>query len=316
MPAFGFALAVLAAACNSGATLFEAAAGRVQHHPRRARRVWPPYLLGLFLDLVGWLCTLLALRALPLFAVQAVVAEQIVITVLVGHRIFGTALRRIDVAAALATALGLALVAAGASTRRGTPVPPWLLALTAVAIAAAAIALLPRWSRRAPWLLGTLLAGGCFTVAAVAARALQTALTEPIHIFEVATRPALWLIVGFGAIGTVLYLRALPRGNAGAVLATLSVTEVMLPGAAGIALLGDRARAGWVLPSMLGLAVAVVGTAILAQSPAHPALPSPRPRRRQDQPSRGQSPADSAAGRAGGPGWAGPHGTPGCSGNR
>lgn len=54
------------------------------------------------------------------------------------------------------------------------------------------------------------------------------------------------------------------------------VTEVLVPGHVGVALLGDTVRSGWWAPLTIGLLLAVADVIVLAHSPAQA---PPRPRR-------------------------------------
>jgi glucose uptake protein GlcU len=83
-------------------------------------------------------------------------------------------------------------------------------------------------------------------------------------------QPAIYLVIGFWAVGMVGYSAALARGEVGAVTAVFSVTEVVVPGLIGILLLGDPNRPGWVLPFAIGLVVAVAGVVVLARTPQQP----------------------------------------------
>jgi len=60
------------------------------------------------------------------------------------------------------------------------------------------------------------------------------------------------------------------------VTAVFLVTEVLVPGLVGVALLGDTVRPGWWVPLTIGLLLAVAGVIVLADSPAQA---PPRPRR-------------------------------------
>jgi uncharacterized membrane protein HdeD (DUF308 family) len=79
----------------------------------------------------------------------------------------------------------------------------------------------------------------------------------------------------FGAVGLIGYSRALGRSSLPRVTAILLVTEVTVPGLAGIVLLGDSVRPGWWPAMTAGLVLAVAGVVVLAGSPVH--RPPPRP---------------------------------------
>jgi hypothetical protein len=263
MPLVGVLLAVFAAVANSGATLLEAAAADGFARARWAST--PLYLLGLVLDLMGWLLTLAALHFLPIFAVQSIVAEQIAITVLVGGQLVHSPTRSRDLTAAAATVVGLGVLAAsGAGAPTGQPVA----GLVPILAGMVGLGALLSWAfyRRRAWLGATVLAGTCFSATAVLARGTHVQLASAQDVVAAARTLDVWLMVAFGVAGTLVYVWALSRATAGAVLAVLSVTEVVLPGTTGLLLLGDAVRPGWALPCALGLALALCGAAILSLS--------------------------------------------------
>jgi drug/metabolite transporter (DMT)-like permease len=75
-------------------------------------------------------------------------------------------------------------------------------------------------------------------------------------------------VIVFGVVGLVAYSRALERASLARVTAILLVTEVTVPGLAGIILLGDSVRPGWWAAMSAGLVVSVAGVMVLAGSPA------------------------------------------------
>jgi len=75
-------------------------------------------------------------------------------------------------------------------------------------------------------------------------------------------------VIVFGVAGLAAYSRALGRGSLARVTAILIVTEVTVPGLAGIVLLGDSVRPGWWAAMSAGLVLAVAGVVVLAGSPA------------------------------------------------
>ena len=117
-----------------------------------------------------------------------------------------------------------------------------------------------------------MVAGLAFGATSVAVRAVHL---EDGDLVELLTQPGPYLVVGFWAVGMSSYSRALALGNLAQVTAVFLVTEVIVPGLVGIALLGDSVRAGWWGPMVVGLLLAVGGVAVLAGSPAHrPPRPS------------------------------------------
>jgi len=75
----GLLFALAAMVLNSVAGLLESDATR-HVTPRRSLAAQPRYLAGLVVDGLGWACTVVALRDLPVFVVQAVLGGAIALT--------------------------------------------------------------------------------------------------------------------------------------------------------------------------------------------------------------------------------------------
>jgi hypothetical protein len=267
----GLLAAVTAAGANAGAALMEAMATR---RAVRATAVVlsPMYLGGLLLDIVGWVLTVVALRYMPIVAVQAIVAGQVAITVVASHWVFDTPLRRVDLVAAGANVLGLALLVGSASSDEaaalGTAGTVALIAVFVVLLVAGTVTAVR--SRRAIPL--AVVAGLAFGGTAVAVRLVD--LDGPVGAVarEVVADPVAYALLAYAALGLVLYTVALGRGAVGPVVAVLAVTETLAPGLLGLAVLGDAIRDGWWPAFLLGLALSLGGVVVLARSPAQASL--------------------------------------------
>jgi hypothetical protein len=216
-------------------------------------------------------CTVVALRQLPVFAVQAVLGGSIAVTAILARMFYGSTLRTVDRVAIVACVLGLVLVAGSA----GAGPPPVVSATTHAVLATAAVVLAVAavwlWRRGRAWPLA-MVAGLAFGATSLAVRAVHV---QGGGMVELVTQPGPYLVVGFWAVGMSSYSRALLLGSLAQVTAVFLVTEVVVPGLVGIALLGDSVRAGWWVPMAIGLLLAVGGVAVLAGSPVHgPPRPS------------------------------------------
>lgn len=267
----GLVAALVAAGANAGAAMLEALATR--RATRAAGVVTSPvYLAGLLLDIVGWLLTVLALRYMPIVAVQAIVAGQVVITVVASHWVFDTPLRRVDLVAAGANVLGLALLVGSARTgelpHTGLGATIALLVVLLV-LAVGGITLAVRSRRAVPT---AFVAGLAFGGTAVAVRLVD--LDGPVGETARAllADPVAWSLVGYAVLGLALYTVALARGSVGPVVAVLAVTETLAPGLLGLLLLGDGIRDGWGPAFVLGLLLSLGGVVVLARSPAQASL--------------------------------------------
>src|SRR5919199_2918875 len=75
----GILFAAVAMVLNSCGALLQAAGARRATRTRPAA-IQPRYLAGMLVDLVAWGCVVMALRVLPVFAVQAVIGGTIALT--------------------------------------------------------------------------------------------------------------------------------------------------------------------------------------------------------------------------------------------
>jgi drug/metabolite transporter (DMT)-like permease len=261
----GLVFALAATVLNSVAGLLESDATR---HLGGGRRLatQPRYLAGLVVDGLGWACTVVALRYLPVFVVQAVLGGAIALTAVGARVVYGSRLRRVDKLACAACVVGLVLVAASAGQERPTGAS-WTAMLVLVVAAALLVAgLVASWSATAAW-PRALIAGLGFGGSSVAVRAAHLSVgQDPVALL---LRPPVYLVITFGAVGLVGYSRALERTSLARVTAILLVTEATVPGVAGIVLLGDSVRPGWWGVLTAGLALAVTGVVVLAGSPVH-----------------------------------------------
>lgn len=257
-----------AVAYGVGAVLQAVGARRVgERHggPRTLVRVviQLPYLGGSALGLVGFVLSLAALRSLPLFVVEPIVASSVAVTAVVAVPLLGARISRRERGAVAGTVLGLALL--GAS---GQPGPAavvgsglrWALGAAAVfGLVAAVGALHARFTAGAA-VLGAL-AGWEFGVVAVAARVLR----DPSSLHGLLTDPATLALAVASGGGLTLLTTALQRGAVTATTAALVLVETAAPAAVGITLLGDTTRSGFTVLAVLGFALACAGTLALAR---------------------------------------------------
>jgi drug/metabolite transporter (DMT)-like permease len=221
------------------------------------------YLLGLTCDGIAWLASLLALQRLPLFAVQALLAGSLGVTVLLARVFLGVALRTRDWLAIAGVALALVVIAAAAGVQSAQPPPAWFTPTMVASLAVLVVAILVLYRTGRP-LLMAVVAALAFSGAALCARATPVAIGWP----HLVTEPLAWGVVGFGVVGAVGLSRALEGAAVGLVAAVLWVVEVLVPGAVGVLALRDGVRPGWQIAAIIAVVVAVAGCAVLATSPA------------------------------------------------
>ena len=271
MTALAFAAAVAAMLANSLASLLESSGSR-RATPGRGPWRQPRYLAGLACDGLGWALSVAALRVLPVFAVQSVLAGTVPVTAVGAGGGNPRRLPRRQLAAIGIVVLGLGLVAASAAPGRAHRLPA---AATPVLLTTALLVVLVGLSvrSRSP-LLGAALAGVAFGGVSLSVRAVHIASSLWTSVRDLMTEPLAYAVLVFGATGTVALAGAMRRGAVATVVAVLSVTEVVVPGLVGLALLGDRVRPGWAVVIGMGWVLTVTGVVLLTRSPATRPAPS------------------------------------------
>jgi drug/metabolite transporter (DMT)-like permease len=262
--AFGAALAygvgaVLQALAARGT---ETAEGLDPRLMLRLARSWR-YLLGLALDGAGFVLSLVAVRTLPLFVVQSVVASFLAVTAVLGAIVLRMPLRRSDWIGLAVVVGGLALVGVSAAQDRPVEVAAaaqWGVLGAALVLGLSAVPLGRLSGVRGAAALGAI-AGLAFGATSVAARMLP----EDLSVAAVLTSPATYALVISGALALLTYSTALQRGTVTQATAPLVVGETVLPAIVGLLLLGDEPRAGWGWVATVGFVLAVAGAVSLSR---------------------------------------------------
>lgn len=198
-----------------------------------------PYVAGLGLDAVGFGFDVLALRTLPLFFVQSVVAGSVGVTAVTATFVFGTRLRRGEAVALAALMAGLVLLSVAAEPGHATPLSrlgSWLL-LGSAGVLAVTAAVVARWRQGSAVALAVF-AGAGFAGVGIAARGLPT----PRPLWHVLAEPAAWALIAFGGLAILLFATALQRGTVTVVSAVMFAVETVVPAVVGLACLGDATR--------------------------------------------------------------------------
>ncbi|MET8629383.1 hypothetical protein ABZW30_37570 [Kitasatospora sp. NPDC004669] len=265
----GLTTALVATVCFGFGAVFQARGARSAPRADRVRagllaallRSWQ-FIVGTLLDILGFMLSIVALRSLPLFLVQAVTNASLAVTALAAVRLLGARLRRSDVAGVLAVAIGLTLLALG-SGKEGREYAPaafhWALLATTAAMLLAVLVLVRRDGTAAAAGLG-LLAGVGFGITSLAVRVMHTS-----GLVGVLTDPAAYALAVGGLGGYLAYALALQRGTVTAATAAGTVAETFGPALVGVLSLGDAARPGFAWCALTGFAVAVGGTFLLSR---------------------------------------------------
>ncbi|WP_052709386.1 DMT family transporter [Streptomyces sp. NRRL S-495] len=265
----GLTTALVATVCFGFGSVFQAGGARETPPADRVRvgllaallRSWR-FLLGTGLDIAGFALSIVALRTLPLFLVQAVTNASLAVTALAAARLLGARLHRADLLGIAAVVVGLTLLALG-SGRAGRDHAPaafhWALLATTGLMLLLTFVLARRTGNAAAVGLG-LLAGVGFGVTSLAVRVLD--VSGPLDVF---TDPAAYGLALGGLGGYLAYALALQRGTVTAVTAAGTVSETFGPALVGVVALGDTARPGYAWCALTGFVVAVGGTFVLSR---------------------------------------------------
>jgi hypothetical protein len=253
-----------AALCYGASAVFQAAAvarsGRSDVGGLLGRlAVDPRYLVGLALVAAGFLLSVVAIRALPLFVVQAGRASSLGVTALLATLFLGSRLHRAEQLALGGVGVGLVAVALAAAPQGPADVSDavrWMVLAAAVVVLGLTVAAgRTAHSPRAAALLAAL-AGTSFGLLALAARVLG-----PVSLPDVLLDPSAYAagIAGLGGLlGGAL---ALQRGTVVAVTTTMVATEAAVGSVLGLTV-GDRPAEGLGWLAAAGFLV-TVGCALL-----------------------------------------------------
>ena len=222
-----------------------------------------PYLAGLALDGVGFLGNVVALRELPLFLVESIVAASVGVTAIIAA-LRGEKLGGKDWGALGVLGLGLVLLGLSAAAESATATG------SAVTIAILVAARGPAGPRRrrlhgsrdaARSSCCAVAAGLGFSGVAVAARAMGS---DAIDLGLLAN-PLLYAIVVYGVLAVGFFGVALQRGKVTVVAAITFVIEVVVPSALGLLVFGDSIIPGREVLAAAGFVLAIGGTIALSR---------------------------------------------------
>jgi drug/metabolite transporter (DMT)-like permease len=223
----------------------------------------PRYLLALVLVAAGFGLSIIALRSLPLFVVQAGRASSLAITAVLSVLLLHARLRRMEIGAVIGIGAGLLVVALTAGSQGvpavGTATRLVLLGAVLLVVPIAAAVLRLGNPTRAGLLLA-LLAGSCFGLLAVCARLLRG--FAPATLI---TDPAAWAGGAAGALGLILGALALQRASVVSVTSAMVATETVLGAVLGMIICADRPAAGLAVPAAGGFALVLAGALLLAR---------------------------------------------------
>jgi drug/metabolite transporter (DMT)-like permease len=220
-----------------------------------------PFVVGVALDVTGFVLQALALRRLPLFVVQAAQAGNLAVTAVVAVPVLGVRLTPRQWAAVGGVTTGLALLALSAGAENAHPPGVgfrWGLLACALALVPLGLVTARFAGTKGDKGSGVgAVAGLGFGVTALGIRALDTA-----HLVH---DPALYAVVVSGVAAFLFFTVGLQRGSVTAVSAAVVVGETALPALVGVLALGDHTRTGYAPAAVAGFLLAVAGALVLSR---------------------------------------------------
>jgi drug/metabolite transporter (DMT)-like permease len=220
------------------------------------------FLASIAIDLLGFIAQLVALRQLPLFAVQAIMASNLAVTAVCAAWIMKARLSLREWVAVAGVVVGVALLGLSAGAQGATKVGSefqlgLIVAVAAVGVVGFAVARLPNPVRTPA--LGAI-AGLGYAVLAVSARILPG--FAPLQLVR---SPAAYTLAAAGIVSFLLYATALEGGSVTTATAAVVLAETMPPALIGVLFLGDTTRHGLAVVAVLGFLLAVVCALALAR---------------------------------------------------
>jgi drug/metabolite transporter (DMT)-like permease len=220
------------------------------------------FLASIAIDLVGFIAQLIALRQLPIFAVQAIMASNLAVTAVFASWLMKIRLDLREWLAVVGVVVGVALLGLSAGAQGAAKVGPefqfaLIVAVVGVGVGGFAVARLPNPVRTPA--LGAM-AGLGYAVLAVAARILPG-----FGALQLIKNPATYTLAAAGIVSFLLYATALEGGSVTTATAGVVLAETMPPAIVGVLFLGDTTRTGLTAVAALGFALAVFSAVALAR---------------------------------------------------
>lgn len=223
-----------------------------------------PYVVGLVLDLLGWVLTVFAVRFVPLFLAQAIIATNVAVTALLERVVLHHTLPKKMWWWLAVLFAGLALLGASATQQRAIVVHgalEWIIVVVPVLCLALGALLARMKGLPASFALASL-SGVAFGGTSVVGRVLPLSA----QWWSVLASPLLWALVLYGLAGVWLFTIALQRSLATTVNASMTAAQTLAPAIVGLAFLNDTVRGNTWLLLIFGMAAALIGVVGVAQS--------------------------------------------------
>ncbi|WP_456824324.1 hypothetical protein [Cellulomonas sp. P5_E12] len=223
----------------------------------------PLYLVALVLVALGAGFAFVALRTLPLFAVQAGRASSLAVSAVLAVAFLGARLRWSDWLGLAGLGVGLVVLALAVAPESAHPAAAgttWLVVGATVVIGA--LAAVTAAGRPTPW-RGLVLAG--LSGLAFGITALGAHVVDITSVADVLTDPIAWSAGLCSLLGLAIAALALRRAAVVPVTALMVSIETVAGAALGIALAGDRPAEGAGTASAVAFVLVLVGAVVVAR---------------------------------------------------
>lgn len=230
-----------------------------------------PYMFGTALQAVGWILGLIALRVLPVFLVQSILAGSIVITAFAEKIFMRQIFNRFIYVSMLVILGGLVLLSLIAEPGRLPAQNHSLIfgiELAPIAILLLGIAAVLIKNRLSPVALAVL-SGAAFGGTALVGRIIH----YPTPFWEVIVNPLLWTLLGYGIIGQYLMTVALQRASGTMTNALMILTGTLGPTLVSLFLFNEVQAQKSEIFVIVGSVLIVCGSILIAR--CSPLVPKP-----------------------------------------
>jgi drug/metabolite transporter (DMT)-like permease len=221
------------------------------------------FVVSVVIDLLGFIAQLVALRRLPLFAVQAMVAANLAVIAVLATVLIGVTLSLREWLAVIGVVAGVGLLGSSAgaegASHAGVAFKIAVIAATAVIALCGLVAAQVLRDPARTLALGTV-AGFGFGAVGIAARVLNG--FAPLTLLR---DPAAYAVVAAGIVSFVFYATALEGGSVTVATSAVVLAETLPPAIVGVVFLGDTTRHGLTPVAVIGFALAVVSAVMLAR---------------------------------------------------
>jgi drug/metabolite transporter (DMT)-like permease len=221
------------------------------------------FVVSVLIDLLGFVAQLIALRRLPLFTVQAMVAANLAVIAVLATAVIGVTLSRREWLAVTGVVAGVGLLGSSAGAEGAShPGVAFKIALIAATGVVGLCGLVAARVLRDPartLVLGTV-AGFGFGAVGVAARVLNG--FAPLTL---ARDPAAYAVAAAGIVSFVFYATALEGGSVTVATSAVVLAETLPPAVVGVVFLGDTTRHGLTPVAAIGFVLAVASAVLLAR---------------------------------------------------